>query len=349
MNKKKSKEEEVRQRIGTFMEKNPEMKPQEIAKHYELEGISQRTTFSIINRLKNGGTIERKPGSGQYQSIDQKIKDKVIEFSVNEVGLSYIAIGRKFGIDPKTAKKILIEAGIDRLKRKECPKSSEKQIIKQKKCLNKLRRKHFTNGVEIIMDDESYFTTDGSDTNYNDFYYSHPCLEVPDEVKFRPKSKFPKKVMVWIAMSAKGFSQPFIMNSGNSVNSDIYIRECLTKLKDFIEQKHSDENYIFWPDLATAHYSGITQQIYESVGIKVVPKESNPPNVPQVRPIERFWAYLGKKLYENGWTTDSVPKLKKRIKKIIREVPQDLCQNLMKGVKTKVRKAADRGALSVIN
>ncbi len=41
MNKKKSKEEEVRQRIGTFMEKNPEMKPQEIAKHYELEGISQ--------------------------------------------------------------------------------------------------------------------------------------------------------------------------------------------------------------------------------------------------------------------------------------------------------------------
>ncbi|CAF5166545.1 unnamed protein product, partial [Rotaria magnacalcarata] len=32
--------------------------------------------------------------------------------------------------------------------------------------------------------------------------------------------------------------------------------------------------------------------------IKFVPKQDNPPNVPQARPIEDFWSILAGKVYE---------------------------------------------------
>ena len=34
---------------------------------------------------------------------------------------------------------------------------------------------------------------------------------------------------------------------------------------------------------------------------KFVPKDINPPNVPQARPIENFWGCLAQKVYEGGW------------------------------------------------
>lgn len=346
-----SKEIDVRKQIGIFVEKNPDMKVSEMVRVLGLSGIKRSTAYTWINRLKSGESVDRKPGSGQHRAINKKIKDKIIEFSVNQVGISYRFIGRKYGVHHRKVKEILEEAGVERKKRKKCPKSSVNQVIKQKKCLEKLRRTLFkpSNNIDIILDDESYFTTDGSETNVNDFYYSYEGLEVPENVRFKPVSKFPKKVLVWVAMSSKGFSEPYVVPSGNAINSDVYIDECVTRLKDFINKYHSDGNYIFWPDLASAHYSNKTQGIFRAVGIKYLEKSLNPPNVPQIRPIERFWAILQKKLYINGWTTEDINQLIRRIKNIIKNSSENLCQNLMRGLKTKVRKAADRGPLSVLN
>ena len=69
-----------------------------------------------------------------------------------------------------------------------------------------------------------------------------------------------------MAIISRRCAEPDIANSGNAINSEVYIKECLTRLKDFIDEYHSDGNYIFWPDLATAHYSNITQEVYESFG-----------------------------------------------------------------------------------
>jgi hypothetical protein len=222
----------------------------------------------------------------------------------------------------------------------------------KKKCLQKLRRTLLkpSNDCEVVMDDESYFTIDGSDTYGNDFYYTFHGLEVPEEVKYRFVSKFTPKVMVWLAISSKGISEPLIVKSKNAINSQIYIEECLNKrLIQFINKYHSNGNYIFWPDLASSHYSNATQAAYARLNIKVVPKSSNPPNVPQVRPIENFWSILKSKVYSNGWTADSTEELVEKIKLELKKMSINICQRLMSGVKTKVRKAADKGVLSVIN
>ncbi len=78
-------------------------------------------------------------------------------------------------------------------KRKRAPKTSENQNIRQKKCLNKLRRTLLkpSNHVDVVMDDESYFTVDGSNCYGNDSFHSYEGLEAPEEVKYKFVSKFP--------------------------------------------------------------------------------------------------------------------------------------------------------------
>ena len=63
---------------------------------------------------------------------------------------------------------------------------------------------------------------------------------------------------------------------------------------------HSDFNYLFWSDLASAHYSKATIAWMDE-NLYFVDKGSNPPNVPQARPIENFWGCLAQKVFEGGW------------------------------------------------
>ena len=63
------------------------------------------------------------------------------------------------------------------------------------------------------------------------------------------------------------------------------------------------------------------------------------------------WISLEKikgEIYEKGWTTDNIPDLINRIRLMVEKITETECQSLMGGLKTKVRKAADRGVLAVI-
>ena len=63
----------------------------------------------------------------------------------------------------------------------------------------------------------------------------------------------------------------------------------------FICEHHPDSNYIFWPDLADCHYSKQTVALLNE-NVNIVPKEINPPNVPQASPIENLWVCLAQKV-----------------------------------------------------
>ena len=143
----------------------------------------------------------------------------------------------------------------------------------------------------------------------NDGYYTDNKLTCPESVRFAGKTKFEPKVLMWIAISERGMSKPlFRRQNSQAFDSTIYINECLSqRLLPFLHKHHPDYNYIFWPDLASAHYAKATVS-WMSEFINFVPKELNPPNVPQARPIENFWACLVQKVYEGGWeaTTDKL-------------------------------------------
>ncbi len=76
-------------------------------------------------------------------------------------------------------------------------------------------------GISWILDDESYFTLSHSTHNGNDYFYSSDVSATPS-VKYRPKSKYEAKVLVWICMSEKGVSAPIFIESGNAVDQFTY-------------------------------------------------------------------------------------------------------------------------------
>ena len=86
---------------------------------------------------------------------------------------------------------------------------------------------------------------------------------------------------MWITASDRCISEPlFCISTAVAINTSIYINECLEKrLLPFIRKYHGDFNYLFWPDLASSHYSkGSLNWMDEYVNY--VDKEFNPPNVP---------------------------------------------------------------------
>ena len=74
------------------------------------------------------------------------------------------------------------------------------------------------------MDDEKYFTYDGSNMQGNDNYYTNDKSKCPDSVRFAGKEKYPNKV--WVAIPNRGISKSLFRPSKyEAVDSDIYINE----------------------------------------------------------------------------------------------------------------------------
>ena len=53
-------------------------------------------------------------------------------------------------------------------------------------------------------------------------------------------------------------------------------------------RKH-DGQLLFWPDLASCHYLRSVIERYKQYGIKFVPKNINPANMPQPRLLKIFF------------------------------------------------------------
>ena len=96
------------------------------------------------------------------------------------------------------------------------------------------------------------------------------------------------------------------------MNAATYQKECIPRLDKFIEENHNKKDVVFWPDLASAHYAKGVEELKKR-NISTVPRASNPPAAPQIRPVEKFWALLKNEVYKDGWHAASADGMKRRI------------------------------------
>lgn len=84
---------------------------------------------------------------------------------------------------------------------------------------------------------------------------------------------------------------------------------------------------MFWPDLASSHYAKKVVNFLKEQNIQFVPKDINPANLPEARPIEDFWADLKRDVYSNGWEAKNIQQLKARINNKLKNIDQNLVQS----------------------
>jgi hypothetical protein len=126
----------------------------------------------------------------------------------------------------------------------------------------------------------------------------------------------------------------------------VYITKCLIKLKKFIDDVHKNDDIVFWPDLASAHYSNKVQQYLRAKNIEYVPKEHNPANVPELRPIVDFWSELKRLVYANNWKAENLDQLRNRIEYSIKKIDQDRVHRLGASTFTRVDRIRRHGMIN---
>lgn len=140
---------------------------------------------------------------------------------------------------------------------------------------------------------------------------------------------------LWQAVCSCGLkSRAFVTSS--TLNSDIYINECLQKRLLPLIRSHNSP-CLFWPDLASCHYSKKTLEWYETKELFFVPKKLNPPNCPQFRPIEKYWGIGKGYLRKTGKTINSAQDLVKEWSLVGRKITKTIVQKLMGSIIKNVR------------
>jgi hypothetical protein len=115
-----------------------------------------------------------------------------------------------------------------------------------------------------------------------------------------------------------------------------YQKECLEK-RVLPHIRSHQASVKFWPDLASCHYSKSTLKFYEDQNVDVVPKKFNPPNCPELRPIERYWAIMKQKLFKTGGTVKNSADLLQKWNRQASNVTISSVQNLMGSINRKTR------------
>jgi hypothetical protein len=111
-------------------------------------------------------------------------------------------IGPQFGTNHTTVGNIKRRLGIKTRKCIEAPKYTPGQKKRAKTNCRKLYRAN--THKKLVLDDECYVMADPENIPGQRYFRYIDLAEVPEELMFKPKEKFPKKYCVWQAIDEDG-------------------------------------------------------------------------------------------------------------------------------------------------
>lgn len=329
------KAQERRKIICAQFIENPTMSGQQIAKKLK---IYPRAVQRILKRFKGTLSIEKKPGSGRkVGSGNKELRRKVKRSLGQNPVLSDRDKAKRFQTSKTTIRKIRAELRFKAFRVVKCPNRNDKQNVEAKKRARKLYDNVLTKTSRcILMDDETYVKLDFQQIAGYNYYYSTFRGGVANRFKFKIFSKYGKKMMIWQAICSCGRrSTSYVVP--RTMNTNVYITECLEK-RILPMAKLRNHPVVFWPDLASMHYARDTLAWLDQKGIQYVAKDMNPPNCPELRPIERYWAIIKSKLLATKGSVKNDKELQKSWDKCVATVGKATVQKLMGGIKRRVRK-----------
>ncbi|XP_047996380.1 uncharacterized protein LOC125234214 [Leguminivora glycinivorella] len=189
-------------------------------------------------------------------------------------------------------------------KKQKIPKRTPAQLERAKSRAKLLSKFLIQNsGRCILMDDETYVKKDMKTLPGPQFYTCAASEDIPEKHKCVAFEKFAPKILVWQAICSCGLKSSSFFTTG-TINGDVYRQECIKKRILPLYRRHALPP-IFWPDLASAHYAKATLNLLDAENVSYIAKIMNPPNCPELRPIERYWANIKRYLLKKGAVADN--------------------------------------------
>lgn len=240
--------------------------------------------------------------------------------------------------------KLKRKLNFETFKKKKAPNRNDEVDLRSRKRAAKLYREVLLNTNRcILMDDETYVKTDNRQLPGQEFYSQIKGYSVNNKFKFVKVDKFAKKFLVWQAICSCGLRTSTFITSG-TMKSENYQKECLQKRLLPLYKQHTVPP-IFWPDLASCHYSAINRNWYEVNEVDYVRIPQNPPNSPEIRPIEKYWAIIKRIFKKTSSPSSNITSFKNKWNSASKKYSQDDVQRLMSGLKQKVRRFSEANTL----
>jgi hypothetical protein len=253
----------------------------------------------------------------------------------------------KVGVTKSTLQNLKKRLGIKTRVKKNAPRYVKDQAPRAKKNCRRIVEKLLPGRV-LLMDDESYVPLNPQDVRNKRFVSEVPGHPVADAQRVTTKAKFGGKVLVWTTIAEGGLTSDSFYST-KTMTGQVYLEECLKKiLLPFIDANWRRADVLFWMDMARPHYAAPVIDFLQKEGIPFVKWKENAPNVPQARPIERYWA-LCKRAYAranvaSATLEDFVP----RWESCAREVVASSGLALMRSARAKVRAIGRKGVYAII-
>ena len=320
--------------------------------HFKVEKVSKTTCYRIIRRYEaTNQTVTRSPPGRPAAIMDESTVSSVARLLARNPCISEAELARRLKLAVSTVGYIKrLKLDLRSRKKVRAPmytKDQERRAIRNCRKLAQKLDKH--KRWIIIIDDETYVPSDPTQIPGQQFYSSGPDFDPPLECKIAPKTKFPAKYLVWQAIDEYGqVTSPYVTKG--SLNGKKYRDECLKKrLLPFIRKKHKNSTIFLWMDMASCHYSNIVLTWLRANKIKYVERYDNAPNVPQARPIEKFWALCKAEYKKYPDPAKNVSEFGRRWRKISSKVAKDHGQNLMANIRERIASIGYKGVYSYLN
>ena len=217
------------------------------------------------------------------------------------------------------------------------PKLTEKQ--RQHRLQFAMARRHWTidDWRNVLWTDESPYEIFHPPNPQNDRVWTDDAANVPTTATV----KYPLKVMVWGMMSYRALSELHVVPQKQSVNSEYYISEILSKTcADALNRRAARGNVLqrrLLPDMSTAvlmqdgapaHTAVATQQWCRDNLQAFWSKEEWPGNSPDINPIENLWSILQDE-YDKLPPSTSIPSLTRNLKRAWANISPLVLDNLV--------------------
>ena len=148
--------------------------------------------------------------------------------------------------------------------------------------------------VQLILDDENYFSLNGGDISCIRKYYTTDRSTALPEVKFKTKMKFESKLLVWIAVSQKGISSIYVHRSTIAIKQETYLHDCIRKRLSIVTTRMA----MFY--FSQILFYRITQNKFKNFSRQITLNLYNVSKILQTRPTETIWSLLGQKVHEKS-------------------------------------------------
>lgn len=329
----KMNELERRKEIIDKWNENPNLPVHFIAKQLKM---AKSTVKDVLERYFETLSISRKQKKNQKKGPrNEKLEEKIVEIITKNRSMSIRDVAKKCGTNGFMVQNCKKRNGLKTRKKSKAPKVSEKQQKVIKTRSRKLYQLLGDKNVCVVMDDETYVKADFRTLPGSQYYTQFEGEILPSSETTIGVEKFGAKYLVWQAICQCGKKSSSFISTG-TINAEVYREECLKKRLIPFLKKH-DGSTIFWPDLATAHYATTTLNLLRKNNIEFVSKDKNPPNVPQCRPIERYWALIKNNLRKSNQASNDIKDFEIKWKDATKKISKNTVINLMKDIRKKLR------------